>query len=79
MSENATPANDRSERVGVRVLADGSLDRGNAARYLGRAPKTLAMWKTRGKGPRCVRDAAGRCWYHLDDLDEFKAAGEAAA
>jgi len=64
--------------IGVQVLPDGRLDRVNAARYLGRRPKTLAMWQVLGKGPRCVRDARGRCFYFLDDLDAFKEAGEAA-
>jgi hypothetical protein len=39
------------DRVRVRVLPDGRLDADNAARYMGRSPKTLAQWRLRGKGP----------------------------
>jgi hypothetical protein len=39
------------DTVRVRVLPDGRMDRDNAARYLGRARKTLAQWQTNGKGP----------------------------
>jgi hypothetical protein len=70
---------DPIERIGVLVLPDGSLDRWNASRFLGRSTKTLAQWKMRGKGPPCTRDAAGRCWYQLSDLVAFKAAGKAVA
>jgi hypothetical protein len=75
---DVAPAPDLIERVAIRILPDGSLDRENAAKYLGRAPKTLAGWKARGTGPRCTRDGSGRCWYQLSDLAAFKAAGEAA-
>ena len=38
------------EQVRVRVLPDGRLSRKDAAAYLGRAEKTLAMWHLGGKG-----------------------------
>jgi len=53
---------DAIDGVRVRVLPDGRMDRENAARYLGRKPKTLAMWALRGKGPRLVK-VAGRIFY----------------
>ena len=42
------------EQVRVRVLPDGRLTRKDAAKYLGRAEKTLAMWEMEAKGPRSV-------------------------
>jgi len=56
--------------VRVRVLPDGRMDRDNAARYLGRAPKTLASWKSNGKGPT-GKKVGGRIFYYRDDLDAF--------
>ena len=58
------------EPIRVRVLPDGRLDRENAAKYLGRKPKTLAMWSMEGRGPRSVR-VGGRVFYFQDDLDRF--------
>jgi hypothetical protein len=70
------------QRTSVHVLPDGSLDSANAGKYIGRSPKTMAQWRSRGKGPRFRRDAAGKPWYQIDELDVFKrggAAGEEAA
>ena len=58
------------EPVRVRVLPDGRLDRENAAKYLGRKPKTLAMWSMEGRGPSSVR-VGGRIFYFQTDLDAF--------
>ncbi len=58
------------EKVKVRILPDGRLSRRDAASYLGRAEKTLAMWQMEGKGPRSVR-VGGRIFYFKDDLDAF--------
>ncbi len=58
------------EQVKVRVLPDGRLTRADAARYLGRAKKTLEMWALEGKGPRSVR-VGGRIFYFKRDLDDF--------
>ena len=63
--------------VRVRVLPGNRLDRKNAAKYLHRAEKTLAMWAVKKKGPPVHRDGTGRCWYFLHELDAF-AAGAAA-
>jgi hypothetical protein len=60
----------------VRVLPEGRMTREDAAKYLGRAPKTLAMWALQGKGPRFVK-VAGRVFYYRRELDQF-IAGEAA-
>ena len=64
------------ETVRVRILPGGRVDRKNAAKYLGREPKTLADWKLRGIGPRCVT-IGGRCFYFIVDLDTYLV-GEAA-
>ena len=64
------------EQVRVRVLPDGRLARKDAAKYLGRAEKTLAMWEKQGKGPPSVL-VGGRRFYFKDDLDAF-IRGEAA-
>jgi hypothetical protein len=61
---------DAIDMVRVRVLPDGRMDRESAARYLGRRPKTLAMWALHGKGPRSVK-VGGRIFYFRVDLDEF--------
>ncbi len=58
------------ERVHVRVLPDGRMSRKDAAKYLGRADKTLAMWELEGKGPPSVL-VGGRRFYFKDALDAF--------
>ena len=64
------PKPDGIERVRVRILPDGRLDRKNAAKYLGKAVKTLAEWHTRGKGPRSVLVGGSRIYYQAD-LDAY--------
>jgi len=58
------------DQVRVRLLPDGRMTRPDAARYLGRTPKTLAMWQLQGKGPRSVL-VGGRRFYFKADLDAF--------
>jgi hypothetical protein len=67
---------DSMEQIRVRVLPDGRLSRADAAAFLGRAPKTLAMWAMEGRGPQAIR-VGGRCFYRLEELRQF-ASGEAA-
>lgn len=64
------------EQVRVRILPDGRMARTDAARYLGVAEKTLAMWALVDKGPRSVK-VGGRVFYYRVDLDTF-IRGEAA-
>jgi hypothetical protein len=61
------------ERVPVQIYPDGRLDRENAARYLGRTPRTLEMWAWRRKGPQ-PHNIGGRVYYFLRDLDNYIAA-----
>ena len=58
------------DEVRVRVLPDGRMSRENAARYLGLAPKTLAMWALEGKGPRPLK-VGGRIFYIKSEVDAF--------
>jgi hypothetical protein len=58
------------EEVRIRVLPDGRMDRENAALYLGKKPKTLAMWAMQGVGPPFVK-IGHRCFYFRLALDEF--------
>jgi hypothetical protein len=58
------------ELVRVRVLPDGRMSRKDAAKYLGRAEKTLAMWEMESKGPPSVL-VGGRRFYFKDALDAF--------
>ena len=64
------------EQVKVRVLPDGRISRNDAAAFLGRKPKTLAMWALERRGPPIVR-VGGRCFYRFEDLQRL-AKGEAA-
>ena len=56
------------ETVKVQILPDGRMDCNNAALYMGNKEKTLATWRTQGKGPRFVK-VGGRVFYYRDDLD----------
>ncbi len=58
------------ERVRVRVLPNGDMDSNNAAKYVGRAPKTLAMWRMQGIGPEWTKNG-GRVFYNKEALDAF--------
>ena len=77
MSIDHSPSREGIERVRVRVLPDGRLDRRNAAKYLGRASKTLAMWHMEGRGPKSVL-VGGRRYYYQDVLDAFIRGDDAA-
>ncbi len=58
------------EPVRIRILPDGRMNRENAAKYVDRAAKTLAMWAMEGKGPP-THKAGGRVFYFKKDLDDF--------
>ena len=66
-----------TEPVRVRVLPDGRMDSNNAAKYLDRAPKTLAMWRMQGIGPGSTK-VGGRVIYKKSDLDHYLSGEEAA-
>ncbi len=58
------------EPVRVRVLPNGNMDSNNAAKYVGRAPKTLAMWRMQAIGPVWTKNG-GRVFYNKETLDAF--------
>ena len=58
------------EPVRVRVLPNDNMDSNNAAKYVGRAPKTLAMWRMQGIGPEWKK-CGGRIFYNKEALDAF--------
>ncbi|MEG3176194.1 helix-turn-helix domain-containing protein [Sphingomonas sp. RB3P16] len=62
------------DQVRVRVLPDGRVSRADAAAFLGRSPKTLAEWFSRGIGPK-ARKVGGRQYYYLADLEAFTSTG----
>ena len=64
------------EPVRVRVLPNGTMDANNAAKYVNRAPKTLAMWRMQNIGPDWTKNR-GRVFYNKEALDAFMR-GEAA-
>ncbi len=58
------------EPVRVRILPNGNMDSNNAAKYVGRAPKTLAMWRMQGIGQEWTKNG-GRVFYNKEALDAF--------
>ena len=65
------------EPVRIRVLPGDRLDSNNAAKYVNRAPKTLAMWRLAGVGPAWTK-VGGRVFYNKEALDAYMS-GKAAA
>ncbi len=65
------------ERVKVRVLADGRMTRRDAAKYLGIAVKTVAMWDLEDPTKLGGFKVGGRRFYYKDRLDAV-IRGEAA-
>ena len=67
------------ERVKIRLLPDGRMTRKGAARYLGVAVKTIAMWDLEDPNKLGSVKVGGRRFYFLGILDRFisgKAASE---
>ena len=58
------------EPVRVRLLPNGIMDSNNAAKYVNRAPKTLAMWRMQRIGPEWTK-CGGRVFYNKEALDAF--------
>ena len=58
------------EQIRVRVLPDGRMTRADAAKYLGKSVKTLAMWALVGKGPPPV-NVGGRIFYFIDGCNTY--------
>ena len=58
------------QQARVRITPDGRLSAPHAAVYLGRAKKTLAMWRCKGIGARYLK-ISGRIFYRREELDRF--------
>jgi hypothetical protein len=61
---------------GIEVGLDGTVTRKDAARLLRRSSFTLRNWAYEGKGPKFIKCSNGRYRYRLEDLDEWRYAGE---
>jgi len=55
--------------ITIHVYPDGRMDAKNAAAYLGLSPKTLAMMRSNGTGPRYIKP--GRVFYYEDQIKEW--------
>ena len=54
--------------LNLHILPDGRMNAVSASAYLGLAPKTLAMWRCDGTGPRFTK-IGGKVFYFHTDLD----------
>lgn len=54
----------------ITATPDGRVDRKAAATFLGIAPRTLANWRSQGRGPVIVK-LGGRVFYRISDLTAF--------
>lgn len=70
------PVHVTPEPVKVLILPSGKVDRANAAKALGRTPKTLSEWKRLGIGPKS-QSIGGREFYDWSEVLAF-GRGEAA-
>jgi hypothetical protein len=57
------------QSIQIQMLPDGRMDVSNAAAYLGLKPKTLALMRCDGTGPKFIK--RGRVFYFKDDLDAW--------
>lgn len=53
------------------IYPDGRMDAENASIYTGLSVKTMAQWRSQGKGPRFIRPTGGRVFYYQEDLDAW--------
>ena len=65
------------EQVRVRILPDGRMTRRDAAKYLGIAVKTVAMWDLENPAKLGSVKVGGRRFYYKPRLDQV-IRGEAA-
>ena len=59
------------ERIRVRILPDGRMTRRDAAKYLGIAVKTVAMWDLKDPTKLDGVKVGGRRFYYKNRLDAF--------
>jgi len=60
-----------SKPINLTVYPDGRMDSRNSATYLGVSEGTLALWRSRGIGPKFIKRS--RIWYLIEDLDAWLA------
>ena len=77
IGHNHPPEPIQIEHVKVRVLPDGRMTRSDAAKYLGVAVKTVAMWDLEDPTRLGGVKVGGRRFYYKAELDAF-IRGEAA-
>jgi hypothetical protein len=53
----------------IEVKPDGRMDAKNAARYIGLSPKTLAIMRCKGRGPKFLK--RGLVFYFKEDIDAW--------
>ena len=69
IGHNQPPEPIQIEHVTVRVLPDGRMTRRDAAKYLGVAVKTVAMWDLEDPTKLGGIKVGGRRFYFIDRLD----------
>lgn len=69
IGHNQPPEPIQIEYVKVRVLPDGRMTRSDAAKYLGVAVKTVAMWDLEDPTKLGGIKVGGRRFYFIDRLD----------
>ena len=69
IGHNQPPEPIQIEYVKVRVLPDGRMTRSDAAKYLGVAVKTVAMWDLENPTKLGGIKVGGRRFYFIDRLD----------
>ena len=70
VGHNHPPEPIQVERVKVRLLPDGRMTRRDAAKYLGVAVKTVAMWDLENPARLASVKVGGRRFYYKDRLDQ---------
>ena len=78
IGHNQPPEATQIEHVKVRVLPDGRMTRSDAAKYLGVAVKTVAMWDLEDPTKLGGIKVGGRRFYYQQTLDSFIRGEDAA-
>lgn len=78
IGHNQPPEATQIEHVKVRVLPDGRMTRSDAAKYLGVAVKTVAMWDLKHPTKLGGIKVGGRRFYYKAALDSFIRGEDAA-
>lgn len=60
----------QAKEIQIAILPDGRMNTANAAAYLGKSQKTLAMMRCEGTGPKFLK-VGGTIFYFKKDLDEW--------